>query len=280
MNKDTFFKATLVLVGLTFVLLSMAMFNGQNGGMAKVAGFYGAPETSFEVLRTFTASLFAVVGLLSWLNVFKSVGFKALCSVMVSIAVIPLLTLIGPSHWISSLGGFPAIGSGQGIIKYFALGAIALTLLNYQKGFSSGLRWLNYFPVALVLLWIGGMKFTLLEAKGIEDLVATSPLMGWMYSVFDLQTASNLIGVYDLLALVLLGLGLKYHVLLWPGIVACGAVFVTTQTFLFTFDGSLQNGILTGTGIFIIKDIWFIVNLLALLAIPAPAQDSEQLTPS
>jgi uncharacterized protein DUF417 len=35
--------------------------------------------------------------------------------------------------------------------------------------------------LALVLIWIGSMKFTSYEAMGIQPLVATSPLMSWLY---------------------------------------------------------------------------------------------------
>src|SRR5262245_20289179 len=35
------------------------------------------------------------------------------------------------------------------------------------------------YGLAVVLLWIGGMKFTAYEAEGIRPLVANSPLMGW-----------------------------------------------------------------------------------------------------
>jgi reactive chlorine resistance protein C len=34
------------------------------------------------------------------------------------------------------------------------------------------------YGLAIVLLWIGGMKFTAYEAEGIKPLVANSPLMG------------------------------------------------------------------------------------------------------
>ena len=40
------------------------------------------------------------------------------------------------------------------------------------------------YGLVLVLGWIGAMKFTAYEAEGIQTLVATSPLMSWMYKVF------------------------------------------------------------------------------------------------
>src|ERR1700745_2614630 len=52
--------------------------------------------------------------------------------------------------------------------------------------------------LALVLIWIGGMKFTSYEAMGIQPLVATSPLMSWLYHVFSVQITSDLLGIAEL----------------------------------------------------------------------------------
>ena len=41
------------------------------------------------------------------------------------------------------------------------------------------------YGLVIVLLWIGGMKFTAYEAEGIQPLVANSPLMGWVYGVMS-----------------------------------------------------------------------------------------------
>ena len=41
------------------------------------------------------------------------------------------------------------------------------------------------YGLVIVLLWIGGMKFTAYEAEGIKPLVANSPLMGWVYRVMS-----------------------------------------------------------------------------------------------
>jgi len=35
------------------------------------------------------------------------------------------------------------------------------------------------YGLAIVMLWIGGMKFTAYEAEGIRPMVANSPLMRW-----------------------------------------------------------------------------------------------------
>ncbi|KZN56259.1 DUF417 family protein [Pseudoalteromonas luteoviolacea] len=178
-----------------------------------------------------------------------------------------LLSLFSETRWISSLGGFPVIGSGQGIIKYFALLPIAAYLFLRDKLTDNQHLWFNFFPVALVLVWIGSMKFFEFEAKGIEALVNHSPFMSWMYDLMSLQTASNVIGIYDLFIAGLLAIALAHQskVLVNIAILGCGAVFIMTQTFLFTTPGALSaTTLLTGTGQFIIKDIWFICNLLII----------------
>ena len=45
------------------------------------------------------------------------------------------------------------------------------------------------YGLAIVLLWIGGMKFTVYEAEGIKPLVVNSPLMGWLYDVMTVGHA-------------------------------------------------------------------------------------------
>lgn len=67
---------------------------------------------------------------------------------------------------------------------------------------------LNFIPMAMVLLWIGGMKFYDFEAKAIVGLVETSPFMSWLYSLFSVQGASNVIGGFDVLFALLLGAGI------------------------------------------------------------------------
>jgi uncharacterized membrane protein YkgB len=134
-------------------------------------------------------------------------------------------------------------------------------------------------PVLLVLLWIGGMKFTLLEAQGIEALVKSSPFMGWLYNFFSLQVTSNIIGVYDLIAVVALILAMYYPKMTTPAIVMSGMVFVVTQSFLISFSGSLSSEtLLTTTGHFLIKDLWFLVCLFFYYSALRPiAQKGESL---
>lgn len=59
---------------------------------------------------------------------------------------------------------------------------------------------------ALVLFFLGfGLyKFTAVEAAAIQPLMANSPLFSWLYDLFSVQGASNVIGAYEVAAAVLL----------------------------------------------------------------------------
>ena len=83
-----------------------------------------------------------------------------------------------------------------------------------------------------------------------------------MYDFFSIQATSNIIGMYDLIAVAALILAVYYPKFSVPAIVMSGMVFVVTQTFLISFSGSLSNEtLLSTTGHFLIKDLWFLVCL-------------------
>lgn len=90
------------------------------------------------------------------------------------------------------------------------------------------------FSSAIVLGWIGAMKFTAYEAGAIEGLVASSPLTNWLYSVFSLQGASNLIGTAEIAIALLLVIGAKFPKAALLGAVGALATFFVTASFLFT----------------------------------------------
>ncbi|TRD14221.1 YkgB family protein [Palleronia caenipelagi] len=90
------------------------------------------------------------------------------------------------------------------------------------------------FGTAIVLGWIGAMKFTAYEAGAIEGLVASSPLTSWLYSVFSLQGASNLIGATEILTAALIVIGTKFPKAAVLGALGAVATFLVTASFLFT----------------------------------------------
>jgi reactive chlorine resistance protein C len=93
------------------------------------------------------------------------------------------------------------------------------------------------YGLVIVLLWIGGMKFTAYEAGGIKPMVANSPLMGWAYKVMSEQAFSSLLGVVEIATGLLIALRP-----VWPlgSVIGSGlavGTFLTTLTFLFTTPG-------------------------------------------
>ena len=69
---------------------------------------------------------------------------------------------------------------------------------------NAGLLIIRY-GLVLIFLWIGLLKFLPFEAKAIEPLVAHSPFMSWMLSVFKLQGTSNVVGIIELMTAFLIG---------------------------------------------------------------------------
>jgi reactive chlorine resistance protein C len=116
------------------------------------------------------------------------------------------------------------------------------------------------YGLVLVIGWIGLLKFTSYEAKGIQPLVAHSPFMGWLYDIFAVTTFSALLGVVEVATVVLIAVKPW-----WPKVSAAGSVaaiglFVATISFLFTTPGVGEASaggfpLLSMTGQFLIKDV-------------------------
>jgi reactive chlorine resistance protein C len=58
--------------------------------------------------------------------------------------------------------------------------------------------------VILVLLMIGGLKFTQIEIDGLKPLISGTPWLAWMYPVFGEASASYLLGVVEIATALLL----------------------------------------------------------------------------
>jgi reactive chlorine resistance protein C len=114
------------------------------------------------------------------------------------------------------------------------------------------------YGLVIVLAWIGAMKFTAYEAAGIKTLVETSPFMSWMYRVFSLQGTSNVIGVAELTAALLIAIRPISARLSAVGSILAICTFLTTLTFLFSLPGWEKSlggfPALSGSGGFLLKD--------------------------
>lgn len=126
------------------------------------------------------------------------------------------------------------------------------------------------YSVVVVLVWIGLMKFTAYEAGAIEGLVASSPLVGWLYSVLTLQGASNLIGSIEIVTAIALVVGQWNRTIGILGALAAIATFAITLTFLFSAPGweaSLGGfpALSVIPGQFLLKDLVLLAASVSLL---------------
>lgn len=184
-----------------------------------------------------------------------------------------LLLLLTPAAWVHEppYAGFPVIGSGQSVLKHVGIAALALGVFADQRGCATGQRRALYALWAgqlLVLVWIGLMKFTAIEAQGVAGLMRPSVLFNWLYSPLGEQGASNFIGVVELITATLIAL--------WPwrpriarwGLWAAIATYVLTNTFLFTTPGWQPDygfPFVGGTGQFLLKDVLLLMGAVVLL---------------
>jgi reactive chlorine resistance protein C len=116
------------------------------------------------------------------------------------------------------------------------------------------------YSLVVILLWIGAMKFTSVEAQAIRPFVENSPFFSWTYPIFGVQGLSNILGTIELLV------GLMIATRPWfPRLSALGSLFavgmfLSTLSFLITTPGAWADEIggfpaIGVVGQFLIKDL-------------------------
>jgi len=98
------------------------------------------------------------------------------------------------------------------------------------------------YGLVAIFLWIGLLKFTEYEAKGIEPFVSNSPLWSWAYEALGLRNVSNLIGTIE----ISIGLLIATRAF-WPKLSAIGSIgsiitYLITLSFLLTTPGVWEPG--------------------------------------
>jgi uncharacterized membrane protein YkgB len=116
------------------------------------------------------------------------------------------------------------------------------------------------YGLAVVIAWIGALKFTSSEAVRIQQYISHSPLMNWMDSVLAVRALSDVLGTVEVVAAVLLCLRLLFPRISVVGSALAILVFLTTLSFLFTTPGvgdASAGGFpaLSPVGQFLIKDL-------------------------
>ncbi|MBW3585695.1 MAG: DUF417 family protein [Cyanobacteria bacterium 0813] len=114
------------------------------------------------------------------------------------------------------------------------------------------------YGVVLILIWVGLLKFTPMEAEGIRPFVENSPLLSWMYRVMSIQAASDVIGVIEVTAAVLMAARRWSAIASAIGSAMAVITFLFTLSFLFSTPKVVDPafpGISAFPGQFLMKDV-------------------------
>ncbi len=116
------------------------------------------------------------------------------------------------------------------------------------------------YGLALILIWVGGLKFTDYEAKGIEPLVANSPFLSWAYHAFGLQGISRLLGTSEIVFGLLIAMRPVSARISSYGSFGAILMFLITLTLMFTTPGVIAPGysfpvLSADVGQFLAKDL-------------------------
>jgi uncharacterized membrane protein YkgB len=99
-----------------------------------------------------------------------------------------------------------------------------------------GFAFLRY-GLVVAIGWIAAMKVTEYEAKGIQPLIAHSPLLSWGYSVWTVYHFTMIIGAVELIIATLIALRRWYPKASAIGSVGAVLMFLTTLSFIITTPG-------------------------------------------
>ncbi len=116
------------------------------------------------------------------------------------------------------------------------------------------------YGLVLVIAWIGAMKFTEYEAKGIQPLIEHSPLMSWLYSLLSVTATAKLLGVFEIAAAALIAARPVSRQACQIGSAMAVFMFLITLTFLFSTPGWEPTlggfpALSAAVGQFVIKDV-------------------------
>ena len=111
----------------------------------------------------------------------------------------------------------------------------------------------------MMLLWAGFYKMTVPGADGIVPLVNNNPLISWHFKLFGVYHGSDMIGLTEVTAAMLIIVGLfKPQAGIVGGAIAV-VMFFITSTMIITTPGALVNvngfNYMSFLGLFLFKDV-------------------------
>ncbi|MEO7802544.1 MAG: DUF417 family protein [Ginsengibacter sp.] len=96
------------------------------------------------------------------------------------------------------------------------------------------------YTLVIILIWVGGLKFTSYEAEGIKGLVSNSPLLSWTYKVMSVQMFSQVLGVIEIVLGILIAIKPFAPKASYYGSLGAIIMFIITLSFLLTTPGIIQ----------------------------------------
>jgi uncharacterized membrane protein YkgB len=143
-----------------------------------------------------------------------------------------------------------------------ALSSLELGEITRSEAIQSAGSYVLRYALVVVIVVFALAKFTAPEAAGIQPLVAQSPFVGWLYSFFSVQGASNAIGAAELVIAALLAARPISARAATAGSVLAAGMFATTLSFLFSTPGALSP--MHPAHAFLLKDIVLLGAAIAL----------------
>jgi len=116
------------------------------------------------------------------------------------------------------------------------------------------------YGLVLVVFWIGCLKFTAYESKGVFNHASHSPLLSWAYHILDVRDFSRGLGVVEITIALLIAIGPVWPKLSIVGSLGGIGMFLTTLSFVITTPGVWQAGygfpaLAASPGQFLVKDV-------------------------
>jgi uncharacterized membrane protein YkgB len=93
------------------------------------------------------------------------------------------------------------------------------------------------YGLVVAIGWIAAMKGTEYEAKGIQPLIAHSPLLSWGYSIWTVHHFTMIIGATELVIVALLAIRPWFPRASAIGSIGAICMFLTTLSFILTTPG-------------------------------------------
>jgi reactive chlorine resistance protein C len=138
------------------------------------------------------------------------------------------------------------------------------------------------YALVVVIAWIGALKYSSYEATAIHPLIANSPIMSWLYSIFSVRTFATLLGSLEIVAALLIALRFVSPRLSALGSAMAIGLFLGTLSFLFTTPGVTAAGgfpvLSVLPGQFLLKDLVLIGAALWTLGDSLGAAKSKSRT--